>query len=159
MKKNPENPLGFMTHGGFTLLEVLFALTILSIALLGLASLTATVIRSNSFSGDFSTASALAQDKLEDLTNTSFNDTVLSDSNTDNNSASGLLSTTETDKEDSNNPIDENGDPNNPGSKYTRIWNIWDVSSTRKDITVIVSWQDSRGNNKKITLSTIRSDT
>ena len=52
MKENHENLRLSASQRGFTLLEVLIALVILSIGLLALASLTTTVIRNNSFSDE-----------------------------------------------------------------------------------------------------------
>ena len=52
---------------GFTLIEVLIAIVILSVGLLGMASLTVGVINGNKFSNDLTTATTLAQDKMEDV--------------------------------------------------------------------------------------------
>lgn len=52
---------------GFTLIEVLIAMIILSIGLLGMASLTIGIIKGNQFSNQLTTATTLAQDKLEDI--------------------------------------------------------------------------------------------
>jgi type IV pilus assembly protein PilV len=51
---------------GFTLLEVLVAVVVLSIGLLGMASLTIGVIKGNKFSKRVTTATILAQEKMED---------------------------------------------------------------------------------------------
>ncbi len=52
---------------GFTLIEVLVTLIILSVSLLALAALMAKTTRSNSFGGHITEAATLAQDKLEEL--------------------------------------------------------------------------------------------
>lgn len=57
---------------GFTLLEVLIAIVVLSVALLGMASLTGSIIGYNQFADQVTKATTLAQDKLEELKNTSY---------------------------------------------------------------------------------------
>jgi type IV pilus modification protein PilV len=52
---------------GFTLIEVLVAMNIFSVALLGIAMSTASVIKANQVSYYTSLANTLAQDKLEQL--------------------------------------------------------------------------------------------
>ena len=52
---------------GFSLLEVLIALVILSIALLGLAGLMVTTTKSNSYGNHMTEAATFGQDKLEEL--------------------------------------------------------------------------------------------
>lgn len=54
-------------NNGFTLIEVLIAIVILSVGLLGMASLTVGIIKGNKISTDLTTATTLAQDKMEDL--------------------------------------------------------------------------------------------
>ena len=53
--------------GGFTLIEVLITIVILSVGLLGMASLTTGIINGNAFSKNASTATTLAQDKMEEI--------------------------------------------------------------------------------------------
>src|SRR4030066_2083419 len=55
------------SHAGFTLIEVLVALTILSIGLLGVALMQVTSISGNTFSREMSVATQLGQDMLEKL--------------------------------------------------------------------------------------------
>jgi prepilin-type N-terminal cleavage/methylation domain-containing protein len=52
---------------GFTLLEVLVAIVILSIGLLGTAGLTTGIIRGNHFSKNLTSATAAAQSQLESV--------------------------------------------------------------------------------------------
>ena len=56
------------THqNGFTLIEILVTLAILSIGLLGMAALTIEIMRSNAQSRAYAEATILAQDKLEEI--------------------------------------------------------------------------------------------
>jgi len=59
---------------GFTLLEVLVAIVILSVGLLGMASLTVGIINGNAFSKNASTATTLAQDKMEEIWEQDYSD-------------------------------------------------------------------------------------
>ena len=54
-------------NSGFTLMEVLVAMLILSVGLLGMAALVTGIINSNKLSNRISTATVLAQDKMEDI--------------------------------------------------------------------------------------------
>jgi prepilin-type N-terminal cleavage/methylation domain-containing protein len=59
-------------HGGFTLTEVLIAVVILSVGLLGLSAMTVAMTKSLAFGNRLTTATALAQKKLEEIKNTSY---------------------------------------------------------------------------------------
>lgn len=52
---------------GFTLVEVLIAVLLLGIGMLSMATLAGTVINGNAFSRKMTTASTLAEDKLEEV--------------------------------------------------------------------------------------------
>ena len=52
---------------GFTLIEIMVAVTLLSIGLLGMAGLTVGIMRGNTLSNRVTTATALAQARMEDL--------------------------------------------------------------------------------------------
>ncbi len=71
---------------GFTLIEIVVAMAILTIALLGLTSVTAMVIKGNFLSKTATTATTLANERMEQLKNTTYaslssgTDSVTSDS-------------------------------------------------------------------------------
>ena len=153
---------GLKHQSGFTLIEVLVGITILSIGLLGVAKMQISAIRGNYMSSTTSVALNLAQEKMEELSVLSYNDSELDDSNTSNNPASTNLipitSTTNIDHEEldaSDDPpvnpinIDETGNQNAQGI-YRRIWNITDHPNgtenvpTMKSITVIVTWENGK---------------
>ena len=52
---------------GFTLLEVLIAMAVLAIGALSATALTLSILRGNTLSNQLTTATTLAQDKLEDI--------------------------------------------------------------------------------------------
>ena len=60
-----EKTTNFTKESGFTLLEVLVALTILSVGLLATAMLTTGIIRGNFFSKNITSATAVAQTTVE----------------------------------------------------------------------------------------------
>lgn len=57
----------------FTLLEILIAITILVVGILGVAGLTIGIIKGNLASREVTTAVTLAQDKLEDIKRLGYN--------------------------------------------------------------------------------------
>ena len=59
-------------NGGFTFAEVLIAVVILSVGLLGLSAMTIAMTKSLAFGNKLTTATALAQKKLEEIKNASY---------------------------------------------------------------------------------------
>ena len=106
---------------GFTLVEILTALVILSICLLGMAGLMATTTKNNSFGGHLTEAATIAQDKLEQLRATPF----------------GMIPVNAT---ITDNPV------GSTGVTYNRSWvavpNIAPPGNTLDVITITVSWTD-----------------
>ena len=110
------------TGAGFTLLEVLIALLIFSIGLLGLASLQIVATKSNAFSNAMTVGITLTQDKTEELGNLAYDDGDLSAGS----------------HTDSQNPITALG---NIG--FNRTWTVAeDATNQLKTITVTVKWPD-----------------
>jgi len=104
---------------GFSLIEMLIALVILSISLLALASLMAMTTRNNSFGSHVTEAATFAQDKLEELQATSFV-----------NIASGI---------DTRNGA--------TGIAFSRNWNVVAVQDdegkpNRRNVTITINWND-----------------
>jgi prepilin-type N-terminal cleavage/methylation domain-containing protein len=107
---------------GFTLIEVVITLVILSICLLGMAGLMVTTTRNNSYGGHLTEAATFAQDKLEQLRATPF----------------GMIPLTPT----SDKPV------GSTGITYNRTWvavpNILPPGNTIDVITITVSWTDTK---------------
>jgi len=59
-------------QSGFTLIEILIAIFILVVGLLGVAGVATTVINGNALSKGITTATTLAQDKVEELKGTDY---------------------------------------------------------------------------------------
>jgi len=66
---------------GFTLLELLVAITFLAISLLAVAALQTTAIHSNSIANRLSAATSIAQQIMEDLTARAIDDPLLNSTN------------------------------------------------------------------------------
>ena len=69
-------------NSGFTLIEVLAAMLILSVGLLGIAALITGIISSNKLSNRISTATVIAQDKMEQIRMTGYSGMPVSDTTT-----------------------------------------------------------------------------
>ena len=107
------NPLS--KSKGFTLLEVLVALIILSFALLALAGLMVTTTKNNAVGNYVTEAATFAQDKLEELRAVK-SENLIDGNNTDQRGGS-------------------------TGINYTRNWNVKTTGSI-KTITISVDWND-----------------
>ena len=100
---------------GFTLVEVMIAVSIFSIGFLAIAMLMVTAIQSNSGARKLTEASTFAQDKMEVLLTLPLTDPNLT-----------------------------TGNHNDPGNPVNGIYNIsWNISGS--DITVSVNWNDMKG--------------
>jgi len=108
---------------GFTLLEVMIALVILAVGLLGLAALQLVAVKSNAFSSEMTYATMLAQQHAEVLKSLPFTD--------------GNLTAGE------HEPIEK---PISKGARYTVKWNVTDnvPVTDMKSIKVTVQWKSLR---------------
>jgi type IV pilus modification protein PilV len=135
---------------GWTLIEVLVAIVILTVGLLAVGTMQISAIKGNFMSGNTSIALTLASEKMEDLFNRDYNDAVLGDTATGNNG--NLTSITGTDHEEN---VSEDGTVG-AGGFYRRIWNIADAATpmpTMKEISVVVTWENNR---HRVTISSMR---
>jgi type IV pilus assembly protein PilV len=67
MKQSHSARIQAPKEKGFTLIELMIAIVILSVGLLGMATLTGSIVRNNKLSNDLSAATTLVQDKLEEI--------------------------------------------------------------------------------------------
>ena len=74
--------VGLENNKGFTLIEVLVAMVILSIGLLGTAALITGIINGNKVSNRITTATVLAQDKMEEIKRIGYSGMPTSDTTT-----------------------------------------------------------------------------
>ena len=112
---------------GFTLIEVLIALVIFSVAFLGLAGLMVQTTKNNSFGGRMTEAATFAQDKLEEFR------------------AIGWIKI----------PPNTNGVdyPNGAtGIAYTRNWGVAPnpLNANLKEITVTIDWVDQTNHSVRL---------
>jgi len=110
---------------GFTLMEVMIAVIILSVALLALAGLQIVSIRGNSFGGTMTEAITLARDKIEDLKRNDW-DNVVAGNHHDEQVVRGIT--------------------------YARTWVVVQMADQTKEVTVTVSWDNG---NHQISMATI----
>lgn len=134
---------------GFTLLEVLVAITILSIGLLALAEMTVYVIRSNTVGSKLTKSTILAQHKLEELRTLPYTDAQLddTDSNTGDigtniHSNNGLFARPD---HSDDYPDDATGHAVAISLSPQRVWNVADDTplAGMKTVTVIVGWNET----------------
>lgn len=116
------NPL--LRSKGFTLIEVLVAMVILSFSLLALAGLMVTTTKNNAFGGHMTEAATFAQDKLEELRAIKWENLI------------------------DGNSTDQQG--GSTGINYTRNWNVA-TSGVLKTITISINWQDRANHSIRLT--------
>ena len=123
----------FRSRDGFTLIEVLIAMLILSVGLLGTAGLTAGIIRGDFFSKNITSATVIAQTQLEAVQNTGY--TNANTTNFPSSAASVSMG----------------------GVNFSRTTTIIDNSpaANMKTISVTVTWNEADNASRSVSLQTI----
>ena len=136
-------------QSGFTIVELLVAVVVMSIAFAGLATMEVACINGTSIANNVTTGITLAQDKMEEIKSLHIDDPELDDNNPSNNgdlragvedfTTQGAIATADDGHRDED--IDADG---NPGGMYTRSWNIAEDTPIdgEKTIVIVVTWKD-----------------
>ena len=131
---------------GFSLIEILIAVTVFAIGILAVGKMQITAIKGNFFANDLTNAITLAQDRIEKLIGLSYIDPLLDDTNDNGHTGiNGANSTT--------------ADHNAVDGRYNIFWNIAPdhyIDNT-KEIRVIVTWMD-RGTQKQVSITSMKAD-
>jgi prepilin-type N-terminal cleavage/methylation domain-containing protein len=145
MKMNPIKKRASNKSAGFTMIEVLIALAILSIGLLAIATQQITATRSNTVSNKLTEGTTATQDKLEELISLDYDHADLEDIDED--GCGGL-----------NDRLDDADYTEDPGKGYRISWNVCtDATSGLKRITVISQWGvATAGGGRTSVLSTVK---
>ena len=113
---------------GFSLIEVMIALVLFAVGILGIGAMQIGSIKGNSFSQEVTQATVLSQEDLEELRRKPFDDSNLSSGHHD----EGVLS----------------------GSGFSRSYDVELISATLKAVTVTVKWREEIDHS--VTLSTLK---
>lgn len=119
------------SQNGFTLLEVLVAIVILTIGLLGTAGLTTGVIRGNHYSKNLTSATAAAQTQLESVKSSGYANATAANFPNDTVTMGGMT--------------------------FTRTTTVTNSSpaANMKTVSVTVSWTESNNTSRSVNLQTI----
>ena len=138
--------------GGFTLVEVLMAMAIVAIGILGVAGMQVRAVSANAVARKALHATALAAGRMEQLIGLGYDHPVLADRSGD--GAAGL----DNDTAETSDGADSSHPP------YTVCWNVARIPATPnpetigyKRLRVIVTWRD-RGVRRRYPLETILVD-
>jgi type IV pilus assembly protein PilV len=165
-------------QSGFTLIEVLIAISILAIGLLALAKMQMAATESNATSREMTEAMKIAQQQVEDIMTWPYDDDRLSDGDGENDGCDGLGNYPQ-DPLEPDDPPDADGklpdpvifgtggqidvehaagDDDSPDTANV-YWNVAEDYPTAgtKTIRVIVAWTDD-GTPRKVVLETIKAD-
>ena len=142
---------------GYTLVEVLIAITVLAVGLMAVATMQVTAIKTNAVASGMSQGLTLAQAKMEELMNLPY--ITLNDADGDG-----------TGKDTDDDGVDDDGDNfglddttgadgSEANGRYTVYWNVAvdEPVTASKTIRVIVTWTE-RERDKRLALDFVKTD-
>jgi type IV pilus assembly protein PilV len=141
-------------QGGFSLIEVLVALTILAVGLLGLAMFQITAIKGNAIASKWTIATERAQDQIERFRHTGWDNIVSS-------SAGGFTVGPPAQPVYANLPGAAGDNTYVRGTQYYRVWYVnppTSAANTFTTITVWCCWQDESATWHNVMLVTQRTN-
>lgn len=117
-------------EGGFTLLEVILAISILTVGILAIAAMQISAIRGNAFASGVTEGATWSAAQIEQLMDLRWDDPLLED--TDGDGTAGLGDT------------GAQADHQNVEDGYNIHWNVAEggVTANTKTVTVIVTWSE-----------------
>ena len=149
---------------GFTLIEILIAITVFAIGILAVGKMQITAIQGNSRANHLTEAATIAQSKIEELISLNYNDPLLADGDLDG-----------TNQDSNDDGIDDGGNDfglndntvgNADGSEqyqagnlqYNIFWNIApdEPTADTKIVRVIVTWRSQGGLTRNVSLEAVK---
>ncbi|MBI5906383.1 MAG: prepilin-type N-terminal cleavage/methylation domain-containing protein [Deltaproteobacteria bacterium] len=136
---------------GFSLIEVLVALVILAVGLLGLAVFQVTAIKGNAIASKWTVGTELAQDRLERFRHVGWDNIVSS-------AAGGFTAGPPPAPVYANLPAAAGDNTTVRGTRFYRVWSVTTDTPSLKTITVWSCWQDDQAVWHNVMLVTQRSN-
>ena len=150
-------------QNGFTLIEVLVSMVVLSIGLLSIAAMQTSALKGNAQSNNLTERATIASNHIEHFLNIPFNDPDLIDLSTDgiDNDGNSIVDDPNEMHTPESDGIDNDGDgaidePDDDGeADYTITWNITDNNADRKIIALTITGIQY-GTTKSVTINTVK---
>ena len=155
-------------QNGFTLIEIMIAVTVLTIGILAIAKMQLSAVKGNSYASGLTEASTLAQDKMEELMSLAYDDSDLDDDDGDGTGRDVDNDGFDDDTNDdtgNNFGLDDTTSPDGGPEQYIGQTSIqyaidWNIAidepvTDSKRIRVHVLWRQN-GVNKRLTLNSVK---
>ena len=140
------------SRGGFSLIEVLIALVILAVGLLGLALFQTTAIKGNAIASKWTVATELAQDRIERFRHVGWDNIASS-------AAGGFTAGPPAQPVYASLPGAAGDNTIVRGTQYYRVWQVGsNATNSLKTITVWCCWEDDAAQWHNIMLVTQRAN-